>query len=263
MLLWAVRTENTPVVMALLAEESIGLDVNARGPDNVTPLNLAAAEGHLPIVKLLLEYGACPDDRTANKVTPLMSAVYHEQTAVVRLLAALNKDKPDAVRLDGPDNDGKTPLILAAERGYDGVVKVLLDHGANKDARDTAGMTAMAHAAKKGYSAVIDQLLVHGANPNLKDKENATPLLWASCRNKESVVRQLLARDDLEVDAVDYENMTAFMWAIERRYSTIAELLAERLDLSRTDMIQQVLLWLKRRRISTPSGTGEEDYGNW
>jgi hypothetical protein len=77
------------------------------------------------------------------------------------------------------------------------------------------------------------------------------------------VVRQLLARDDLEVDAVDYENMTAFMWAIERRYSTIAELLAERLDLSRTDMIQQVLLWLKRRRISTPSGTGEEDYGNW
>lgn len=85
---------------------------------------------------------------------------------------------------------------------------------------------------------------------------NATP------RNKETVVRHLLACDDVELDAVDYENMTALMWAIERRQSTIAELLADRLDMSRADMIQQFFLWFNRRRILTPSGTGKEDYAS-
>lgn len=76
------------------------------------------------------------------------------------------------------------------------------------------------------------------------------------------MVRQLFACDDVGLDAVDYENMTAFMWAIERRHSTIAELLADSLDMSRADMIQQVFLWLNRRRIVTPSGTGKEDYAS-
>lgn len=177
MLLWAVRTENTPVVMALLQEENISLDVNETGPENITPLNLAAAEGHVVIFKLLLKHGAFLDSATANGVTPLLSAVYHGKTAVMQLLASLNKDKPNVVGLDRPDDAGKTPLILAAGRGFDGVVKVILAHGANKDARDIAGMSTMAHAAKKGYSAVAEQLLAHGADLNLKDKENATPLL--------------------------------------------------------------------------------------
>lgn len=122
-------------------------------------------------------------------------------------------------------------------------------------------MTAMAHAAKKCYSDVVALILAHGADPNLKDMENATSLIWASCRYKESVVRQLLAVDNIEVDIVDYENMTAFTWALERRYSVIAELLADRSNFTRPELIQGVLLWLRRRCIGTPYGSGEEDYG--
>lgn len=262
MLQWAVRTENTPVVVALLSEKGIGLDVNAGGSNKEPHLNVAAAEGHTGIVNLLLAHGANPDDRTLNGVTPLLSAVYHGNTAVVQVLAALNITKPETIRLDAPDGDGNIPLIIAAERGYDAIVRVLLSHGAKKDSRDKAGMTAMAHAAKKGFSAVVALLLANGADPNLKDMENATPLIWASCRNKESVVRQLLAVDNIEVDTVDYENMTAFTWALERRYSVIAELLADRLNYTRAELIQEVLLWLRRRRIGTPSGSGEEGYGS-
>lgn len=261
MLQWAVRTENTPVVVALLSEKGIGLDVNAGGFDKEPHLNVAASEGHTGIVKLLLAHGANPDDGTLNGVTPLLTAVYHGKTAVVQVLAALNITKPETVRLDAPDGNGNIPLIVAAERGHDAIVSVLLSHGANKDSRDKAGMTAMAHGAKKGYSAVVALLLADGADPNLKDMENATPLIWASCRNKLSVVRQLLAVDNIEVDTIDYENMTAFTWALERRYSVIAELLADRLNYTRPELIQEVLLWLRRRRIWTPSGSGEEDYG--
>jgi ankyrin repeat protein len=144
------------------------------------------------------------------------------KTAVVQLLAALNEDKPDAVRLDELDDDRKPPLILAPECRYDSIVRVLFSYSGKKNARDMAGMTVLAHAAKRGCSPEVDRLLANGAGQNLKDNENATRLLWASCRNKEPIVRQLLALDDLEMDSVDYENMTAFSWAIERRYAGIA-----------------------------------------
>lgn len=92
--------------MALLSDKDIGLDVNAGGSDKEPHLNFAAAEGHAGIVKLLLAHGANPDDGPLNGVTPLLSAVYHGRTAVAQVLTALNINKPETVRLDGPDGDG-------------------------------------------------------------------------------------------------------------------------------------------------------------
>jgi ankyrin repeat protein len=76
---------------------------------------------------------------------------------------------------------GKTLLILAAERRYNSIVKVLLSHGVKKNAQDMTGITVLAHAVKKSYSPVVDGLLTNGADLNPKDNENATRLLWASC----------------------------------------------------------------------------------
>lgn len=128
-------------------------------------------------MKLLIDHGAIPDDGTLNRVTPLLSAVYHGQAAVGQVLTGLNITKPDTVRLDEPDGDGKALLIIAAERGHDAIVKVLLTGCANKDPRDKNKMSEMAHAAKKGHGAVVALLLASSADLNLKDVENATPLI--------------------------------------------------------------------------------------
>lgn len=109
----AVRTEKPPLVVDLLKGTGKGLDVNAGGSNKAPHLNVAAAEGHVGIVKLLIDHGAIPDDGTLNGVTPLLSAVYHGQTTVVQVLTGLDITKPDTVRLDEPDVDGKAPLIIA------------------------------------------------------------------------------------------------------------------------------------------------------
>jgi ankyrin repeat protein len=65
----------------------LGLDVNGTTePTGLTPLHLAAGEGHLDIVKLLLEHGADINARSAFRVTPLALAARDRQTEVAAFL---------------------------------------------------------------------------------------------------------------------------------------------------------------------------------
>ena len=54
--------------------------------DEVSPLNAACAEGHLSVVRLLLDYGADIEESNESSATPLMSAVRGNHLPVVRLL---------------------------------------------------------------------------------------------------------------------------------------------------------------------------------
>ncbi len=58
-------------------------------------------------------------------------------------------------RVNGKDASGKTPLILAASKGYFDVAKILLDNGARMHSSDDEGFTAMDYANKnKDYSMI-------------------------------------------------------------------------------------------------------------
>ena len=73
------------------------------------------------------------------------------------------------------------PEALAAEAGFAGVIQVLLDHGADINAR-TGGqnrVTPLHMAAAKGRSAVVKMLLQAGAEVNVRDIKEQTPLHWA------------------------------------------------------------------------------------
>ena len=55
------------------------------------------------------------------------------------------------VNVSTADKDGRTPLSLAAERGYLDVVKVLVGAGANVSTADKDGRTPLSLAAKRGH----------------------------------------------------------------------------------------------------------------
>ena len=60
-----------------------------------------------------------------------------------------------AVNVDSNDKYGQTPLSLAAENGYEGVVKLLLEKAADIDSKDTNdGRTPLWWAAGNGHEAV-------------------------------------------------------------------------------------------------------------
>lgn len=70
----------------------------------------------------------------------------------------------------------RTSLQRAAARGYAVVVALLVDAGAEVNAKDTRGDTALSHAAAAGFIEVMDTLLAAGADVNQRRHSGATPL---------------------------------------------------------------------------------------
>ena len=70
---------------------------------------------------------------------------------------------------------GATPLIEASLRGYEAIVRTLLEHGADVGTADTVfGATALNFAALTGQVQVVEFLLKRGADVNAKDFDGRT-----------------------------------------------------------------------------------------
>lgn len=69
--------------------------------------------------------------------------------------------------LDCKDKEGKTPLYLAASKGYERCVKLLAGAGATVDARRIDGWTALYRAAAKGDRRMVKVLVELGADPSI------------------------------------------------------------------------------------------------
>jgi len=127
--------------------------VNCRNRDGWTPLMLASARGHLPVVIKLLEVGGDP----AIKETDLGYTALH--------LAAWN-NRPNVVKhlieeagcdVDPEGESLRTPLMLAANWGATAALRVLLDLGANPNHKDTRGKTAIDWARDKAVKATLQE----------------------------------------------------------------------------------------------------------
>ena len=92
------------------------------------PLFGASADGHVEVVRLLLEKGANINTAkvTSSGWMPLSGASANGHVEVVRLLLEKGAD------IDTADEDGQTPLSWAAEKGHAAVVTLLQQYkGAN------------------------------------------------------------------------------------------------------------------------------------
>jgi hypothetical protein len=122
----------------------------------------------------------------------------------------------------GDHDDDPSPLILAAERGHVGVVRLLLERGADVNFRSDYGYTALYEAAERGHEEVVSILLGCGADPSSKDGTGSTPLMGACCEGHLSVARQLLQHmQGRGLDERDDEGSTALWWACCRGHVEI------------------------------------------
>jgi hypothetical protein len=68
----------------------------------------------------------------------------------------------------------QTVLMVASNKGYTEIVKLLLKKGADPNQKNYKGTTALMLASQSGHKDVVKLLLKNGANPRLKDKNGAT-----------------------------------------------------------------------------------------
>ncbi|KAJ1483798.1 ankyrin repeat-containing domain protein [Baffinella frigidus] len=89
-----------------------------------------------------------------------VAAAQGETVEVHRLLA-----EGAAIEERGGPNES-SPLTVAAWAGYEGTVRVLLEHGADVSSRDCGGGTPLTGAKLQGYEAVAVLLLEASAAKN-------------------------------------------------------------------------------------------------
>ncbi len=94
--------------------------------------------------------------------------------------------------IDGCDAWGRTPLHIAAQEGWGGVIDNLLAAGATLETTDRWGRTPLHIAAHDNAEDGIEHLLTAGADVHATDRRGATPLHHAAAQDSAWAVARLL-----------------------------------------------------------------------
>lgn len=146
-----VKSGDNVKMMQLL---SLGYSPNQRFPEaeGGTPLHVAATEGHVLTMHILVQAGA---------------------------------------ELDTLDEEQNTALMLACIKGKSECVRYLLQSGADMTLRGDDGMTCLHLATQSGFlecaHIILNQTHLPRNFMNMQDEGGWTPLVWA-CENKHEAV---------------------------------------------------------------------------
>ncbi len=197
----------TDVIRLLL---DAGAEVDAEDREyGSRPLYYAVSGGHAVAAKLLLENGAAVD--AVNHTRDPVSAGSVEYFTALSKACQLGRTDLVALLLSrGADATGHgVPLLVAMHGGHVEVMQMLLDHGADVNAKVGRGSTLL---HETGTPEMIKLLLAHGANPSAADDEGITPLhLDAVMAWLEAA--QLLLEAGADVNARDSQGWTPLHYA--------------------------------------------------
>jgi uncharacterized protein len=197
--------------MSLLVEKDPDL-LNGSLPSGMSPLTAALYYGKQSSVEWLLGRG--------------ISVTIHEAAALgdEETLEYMLNLEPKLIQTYS--FDGWTPLHLAAFFGGFEAVKLLLEKGADVNARTSNPMSNMPiHAAAAGNrTAIVQLLLEHGADPNVRQSGGWTPLHQAADHCDAGMVK-LLLHFGADVNLAKDDGKTARAIAEEKGYTEILNVL--------------------------------------
>lgn len=168
-------------VKYLLNFGDYGFDVNGQsaalfGGKIKSALSEAAINNHENIVKLLLTH---PDidvnSRGEFGKTPLMAAIENKSPNSINIIKLLLSHPK--INLETRNNNIWTALHEAALENRADIIKLLLDHGADIDAKDGGGSTALMLAAESNKEDAVEALLRYGASTHIKTRRGETALM--------------------------------------------------------------------------------------
>lgn len=169
----AIKQDNAAAITQLLQR---GFDPDTRDPSGIPGLYLAIREPSLKAAQALIAWPKTNvEARTAQDESPLMMAALKGHIELVRQLIGRDADV---------NKPGWTALHYAATNGHVAVVQLLLDHHAYIDAESPNGTTPLMMAAQYGSPGAVKLLLEAGADPLLKNQLGLTAIDFAQRANR-------------------------------------------------------------------------------
>jgi ankyrin repeat protein len=169
----AIALDCAPAIIALLLDR--GADPSTPGPDGRTPYQVAVRKGQAELAGLLAQHGARADLTPADRF--LSACRQGSRAEAEQILAA---DPGLLARLTAEDHRA---LIEAADHGHAEAVRLMLDLGFPPDihaSHEGDGATPLHAAAAAGSVAAVRLLLERGADIEARDTTwDSTPMEWA------------------------------------------------------------------------------------
>lgn len=178
----AIELDNVRLLRPLLEG---GIDPNTADDRGNTGLIVAVRDGCFEVAELLLATKQTDIDKAnaAGETALMMASLRGHATWVVRLAergAAINRS-------------GWTPLHYAASGSEPKVLSLLLERGAQLDARSANGTTPLMMAAGYGAMDGADLLLARGADPRRRNERGLNAVDFALRAGRDALARRLEA----------------------------------------------------------------------
>jgi len=182
-LMQAVAAGDVAATKALLAQ---GAQANAVDRWGTTPLLIAAREGRLEVVRMLIAARARPDG-AGGAFTPLAAAALRGHTQVVQLLlrAGASVNATGLAEMNA--------LEAAVRMNRVGAAAALLRARADTSGLDANGDSLLMVAINANMPEMVTLLLQSGMDANQPDANGLTPLYWARYFKNSDLEGRLLA----------------------------------------------------------------------
>ncbi|CAG5887278.1 unnamed protein product [Menidia menidia] len=180
----------------------------------------AAKQGEVQRVLLMLMEGIDPTYQpdSQNRRSALHAAAQRGLLEVCYMLVQAG------AQVDAKDKDLRTPLLEAIINNHIEVARYLIQNGACVYHVEEDGYTGLHHAAKLGNLEIVNMLLETGqVDVNAQDSGGWTPIIWAAEHKHVEVIKSLLNRG-ADVSINDKELNVCLHWAAYAGSVDIAEM---------------------------------------
>lgn len=210
---------------------SQGYNVNTPGDFGQTALLQAACNGNVAMVKLLLDHGA-KIDAMAEGITPLTGAIMApsiplsfrkgDYTGVVRLLVQRGAN----VNIVSSWSNKFTPIIYCGAYGNAEIARILINAGADVNAKDNKGKSAADYAIEYKKLEVLGVLRKAGAAVSYTGDKAKDIILAMLSLDREKVFS--LVEEGADPDSKDKSGKTLLMYSVEEKWPEVIELLLKK-----------------------------------
>ncbi|KAL4789828.1 ankyrin repeat-containing domain protein [Aspergillus venezuelensis] len=171
------KAGETPLMMSVIRKNANmarflivnGADINMKCHDGTTPLIMSVSGNSLELSELLIKLGADIDQQDNNGKTALLTSVEENNLEMCQVLTSYGANANKGSKTS-------SPLRLAAQRGYEDIAKLLIEHGAEINSTDEVGRAPLELAMIRGHASTMRVLLSHGADLGTLDRNYIGPV---------------------------------------------------------------------------------------